>query len=109
MEAKHTPGPWKAIDDTETVAGPESGFCPYAGCGCCGSPYLRADAEEQQLADARLIAAAPELLTALKAAEGVLADELEARVAVGIAEYEAEVRGPLDLVRAAIAKAEGVA
>lgn len=86
---KHSPGPWsfeveengdkfKLSDvNNEVVVG---------GCGCCDSPWCN-------LADARLIAAAPDLLEALK----VVLDDL-------MYKHHARV---IDVAHAAIAKAEG--
>lgn len=57
----HTPGPWRYEinpDCTEFRVRAQEGDV-LGGCGCCGSPWC---GEE----DARLIAAAPELLEALK-------------------------------------------
>lgn len=60
---KHTPGPWRISTDNATV-GPEDGFAPFGACGCCNSPWMMADDDQTALADARLIAAAPDLLKA---------------------------------------------
>ncbi len=103
---KHTPGPWSAfvVEDTMTVSvdiGPHpSGYRPnvvdWTGFDTCGLPF------DQQVANARLIAAAPDLLAALKqfrtkvynAALGSGMDDEWATVACSVAD-------------AAIAKAEG--
>lgn len=65
----HTPGPWKLaahVADPCTVYieqadGEEPGICTTDG-----SAFTPVDSEDEQEANARLIAAAPELLTALK-------------------------------------------
>jgi len=62
--SKFTPGPWRVSADGINV-GPEDAFAPFDGCGCCGSPWMSA---KDGLADARLIAAAPDLYEALQAA-----------------------------------------
>ena len=63
-DTKHTPGPWtythSGLSCFSLDAGKEN---IVSGCGCCGSPEISSEA------NARLIAAAPELLDAL---EGVL-------------------------------------
>ena len=64
MSAAHTPGPWRVATDN-AVAGPEDGFNPIGACGCCDSPWMMADDKATQEADARLIAAAPDLLDTL--------------------------------------------
>lgn len=38
-EVKHTPGPWAICADGISV-GPNDGFQPFGGCGCCGSPWM---------------------------------------------------------------------
>ncbi len=95
---KHTPGPWSAIEyachaRTTVVADSVEGFAGarqiVAECSGCGRHA------DDSLADARLIAAAPDMLLALKLAESwidpVRQEEWDALLAV----------------RAAIAKAEG--
>ena len=83
---KHTPGPWVAThaDGNDLIV--KSGDIEVvAGCGWRGPPYMRGNPD----ADARLIAAAPDLLEAL---HGVL------RVAD-------RATDEFDAARAAIAKA----
>lgn len=79
----HTPGPWKFLD----VIG---GCSVYAGRRQVLAYHSSPDAENK--ANARLIAAAPDLLDALQAA-----------VASGIIDHDGEP----DAARAAIAKATG--
>jgi len=83
---KHTPGPWVATHANGNDFIVKAGDIEVvAGCGCYGSPYMRGNPD----ADARLIAAAPDLLEAL---QGVL------RVAD-------RATDEFDAARAAIAKA----
>jgi hypothetical protein len=121
-EIKHTPGPWGYIPSTENhgpyVVGPHGGDV----CDCYAMTYPLAPSVcnggtskpvpfcgEQADANARLIAAAPELLEAL----------MRARVFI-LSEYEDEESKALDgevvsrdarpiwnKIHAAIAKAEG--
>ena len=90
METKHTPGPWDAIPD-----------CPEEGSG---DWYVVADNEDvlargSSEPDARLIAAAPDLLAALQwlAHEASCSDPSNSLL----------LGDALDKARAAIAKAEG--
>lgn len=91
--SKHTPGPWIAeVDDNGENLGimSEAGKAVVAGCGCCGSPWSD---KTHAHANARLIAAAPELLEALKMVlQHGRIDNSEKR---------------MNVVSAAIAKAEG--
>ena len=91
--SKWTPGPWTANKPTRDNGRAEV----HAGCMLVAQAFnwmLDAEGDEQCWADARLIAAAPDLLEALKAAEPYLR---HANVA-----YNVYVQA-----RAAIAKAEG--
>lgn len=56
----HTPGPWTyEFEDDESQLKISAGKeVVLSGCGCCGSPWCSES-------DAKLIAAAPELLEAL--------------------------------------------
>ena len=81
----HTPGPWHLIDQTE--------IRNASGCTVCVTSEYRVPGREQEaIADARLIAAAPDLLAALRAM-------LENWEFGGLQPY------PIAQVRAAIAKA----
>ena len=73
----HTPGPWFAsyAGDMSINAGDpvqRGSYTTYpisivGGCGCCGSPF-GVDDPDECAANARLIAAAPDLLEALETA-----------------------------------------
>jgi hypothetical protein len=82
----------------------------------CGSPHLVDYAPErygatkkQWAANARLIAAAPDMLAALQAAAAFVADEVENRRAAGseMSDYQDEAQHTIDQIEAAIAKATG--
>ena len=91
--SKHTPGPWAANKPTQSNGRAEV----YAGPMLVAQAFnwmLDAEGDEQCWADARLIAAAPELLEALAAASVALSIGHNALIA-------------LDKARAAIAKATG--
>ena len=96
-EMKHTPGPWTTIAGSVFT---ESDSPCYEIVH--GNHLTRSGTEEQRMADARLIAAAPELLKAL---EGILADVSS----YGLAHPEGGrfECDHLDSARAAIAKAKG--
>lgn len=92
--SKHTPGPWK-VEKTSTGNNITSYLLPYVAAVSDG---LRARNGEGD-ANARLIAAAPELLDAL-------------RIMVGTSQnlnldLNAKIEGALKIAIAAIAKAEG--
>lgn len=92
-KAQHTPGPWKVSrtgEELQISAISTPGYFAVIRGACAG-------AHEQGEANARLIAAAPELLEALEELVGWLA---EARLEMG-------GHIGLDDARAAIAKARG--
>ena len=69
METKHTPGPWKVDGTGMSVysANERLDFAPMVAAACGNEKSL-----SQLRADARLIAAAPEMLEALKLAQSCL-------------------------------------
>ena len=88
----YTPGPWSVIDD---------GIHAHVFIGAGAFPYGETIAEEVTQANARLIAAAPELLAALTAAHAALDSIYETEGLL------TEERAALARIEAAIAKAEG--
>lgn len=99
---KFTPGPWEVVDaDDET---PSHYICPVAsnGYGHTGDRYMRAGGCID-IHDARLIAAAPELLVALIALDEAFCSNNDTR------EERHKSRLALIAARAAIAKATGAA
>ena len=92
-QATHTPGPWLAYPSNEpmqtNVGLPDSAI---------GHAIAFGNSQEEADANARLIAAAPDLLTAL---EHLLADA----IALGI--HQSEYSGVVIEARAAIGKATG--
>jgi hypothetical protein len=102
---KHTPGPWEvAYLDKNGQAVVKAEHIEIATCWhhCVGS------IEKQMQANARLIAAAPELLEALQEAYGAPTDLTNAKCHVGITTVERCHRCSRELkARAAIAKATG--
>lgn len=93
-EAKHTPGPWRACGDS-VKAGSRFNVCPCVTAG--GSAKGMIDEREVTYANARLIAAAPDLLAALRAA----------KVRLQFAERHIDCADELATASAAIAKATG--
>ena len=97
----HTSGPWRAdltrgeqgYSDSYTVAGPLYEVCRMV------------DLDEEDAANARLIAAAPDLLEVARTALMVMEDLNDMIPTKLIAEATASIQREL---RAAIAKAEGV-
>lgn len=108
--SKHTPGPWRA--DLADIGGQVFGFSIVAEHGTHWHPvayqstYQHTNSEcyepAERKANARLIAAAPELLEALK-----LLDEAFCADDYGTKEGREKGRAALVATRAAIAKAEG--
>ncbi len=98
--SKHTPGPWKYSTE------PQPNGCPIIGAqglmiAMLAHTVKQADQRETALANARLIAAAPELLEALRVAALALAHATETVPVVYDDDY--------NRVSAAIAKAVGQA
>lgn len=93
--AQHTPGPWAIAGHYIGTLGVNVATVGYAS----GAEH----------ANARLIAAAPDLLAALQYAAQFLADEVEQRGLAGsdMTDYQDEAAQALDRVEAAIAKATG--
>lgn len=83
---KHTPGPWNV--------NAKSGHINIFG-------NFEFVAEASNMADGRLIAAAPEMLEALKRARHFIPSNAQPRN-----DFEADQRAVWELIRAAIAKAE---
>ena len=109
-DSKHTPGPWSIYGKPGDYPGIEAGQIPfsvvvfgfpdeYHPCGIQGR-----DSNEMQ-ANARLIAAAPDLLEALRTCVAVI--EIQQRFCESTAEGKAAWDETLDHARAAIAKATG--
>lgn len=74
MEAQHTPGPWKVFTTSDGSKVIGIGDRNGEGVADCGFGIWRGGSEEA-LANARLIAAAPDLLSALKALMQVHRDQ----------------------------------
>ena len=92
--SEHTPGPWSYTMDKERgwdfkVTDDHGKTAIVSGCGCCDSPWVSCEA------DARLIAAAPEMLEALE-------NLLKVHEGEGGTQHNAA-----DMAQAAIAKAKG--
>lgn len=86
--AKHTPGPWSIKDDAVNAIEPDVMAGEFYIAQCFGHSH-----HDEALANARLIAAAPELLEALQDCREAL--------------RRAGAEGELKVVDAAIAKALG--
>jgi hypothetical protein len=62
MTTKHTPGPWTQVDCLVVVLPPEHDYSTWIANVSVGG-----ERRDTQIANARLIAAAPDLLTSLEA------------------------------------------
>ena len=106
---KHTPGPWALFtEDAGTVCKDGSQLVVYhdvrAACGnTVAAVYATYASMANQRANARLIAAAPELLAALSLLCNTCADELD----LGSSENGKNNWHALTTARQAIAKAKG--
>ena len=100
-DTQHTPGPW-TIDSEGNLYGNIGIIRPYIGNLC--DDYN----DEQSKANARLIAAAPELLAALKCALADLEGSLQAHEQMDRLAHDWDAhKQSIDEASAAIAKAEG--
>ena len=97
MINKYTPGPWRIGNAGHTVFGPKT-----------DNPSPKTVAHNLSRANARLIAAAPALLAALKAIEGVIDDAVDMRIRSGRLPPIANLLSTIqDEARAAIEAAKG--
>lgn len=103
----HTPGPWELIEG-DIWSAPIEGGCTMAKGRCMvaqvrgwGHLQYRPDGEEMQDANGRLIAAAPDLLAALRDLVAISSGKHDDNA------YNEEWTAAEDRARAAIAKAEG--
>lgn len=99
--AQHTPGPWRTGDAGLTVFGPKTDEPAPVTIALLPNPSPRVSPDERR-ANARLIAAAPDLLAALYVALPFVMDaEDDPTFKPGY------VAGRIKEIRAAIARAEG--
>ena len=106
--SKHTPGPWAMPDSGKgriSKVGANGGWDGLIATADCGD-YARSKSEG--LANARLIAAAPDLLEALESAWLWMENQADGQSKGGHATFDLMMlREQRDLARAAIAKATG--
>lgn len=98
----HTPGPWSVIDnnwDFSSVYGPDDCLIAEVQIHSSVTEENQHELEPVKEANARLIAAAPELLSALKMAQVWLK--------MALVWLDADGRFDMQGINAAIAKAEG--
>jgi hypothetical protein len=94
MEVKHTPGPWRVSDTINRRINIRNAGNQLGESAICMLPEGRI--ERERGANARLIAAAPELLAALEWAMSQIDDDLDL-----------DHQNAVSAARAAIAKAKG--
>ena len=99
MTTNHTPGPWFLRNGGAGSVGTEEQMV-----ACCYGDDPECRVDERMQANARLIAAAPEMFDALIKAEKVL---LELEHMTGGGDDEINIESEILTVRAAIAKAKG--
>ncbi len=103
MNQQHTPGPWR-VSESDTVVGPSGNVVAE----CCGYSVQATDAAQRKQggreANARLIAAAPDLLAALRS---LFENCAMIHSQWGDNDNKKEADAAIASARAAIAKAEG--
>jgi hypothetical protein len=106
-KTQHTPGPWSASDDgiiPVVVANLETGI----GIAEVSSVLRAGPLDFREVAaNARLIAAAPDLLEALRWSETILHQYWTATTTEEKNHYAADIPSALETMHKAIAKAEG--
>lgn len=123
MTSKHTPGPWVAQKGAGYYVTRPKSRCAHVVGVCNRTSLVDGDCEAEAEANARLIAAAPDLLEALKSALNALSacsnlratdlaqEAFDAHVANGVERHRLEwfVDNSQEIAsaEAAIAKAEG--
>ena len=113
--AQHTPGPWRFLKDGETRMPEPCNIILSDATGACVAVTKIAFACKANLharhaemeANARLIAAAPQLLDTLKSAEVAAIEHLALAETAKNVVQQSIARRNLDSLRAAIALAEG--
>lgn len=111
-EQKHTPGPWQAY--RSSVPGPQEGMWQVAGEDCIADLWRLEESthdayelsEDEAEENAHLIAAAPELLKELKAAEWTPAHN-DAKRCPSCRQRDIDGHKSTCTLAAALAKAEG--
>jgi len=94
MKTTHTPGPWSLEVDAVISDATEAHICTVLGGE--GTRFIDDEDNQECLANARLIAAAPDLLDALKEVQDwandgfrvALRDDQKAKIAAAIAKAE---------------------
>lgn len=103
MSAKHTPGPWGLVG----ITGMPSGMGYYYVVASDGAVVC--DLRDRPVGDARIIAAAPDLLAALERTVGELDVAAGYVRSAGASEHAKACSMAIQKARAAIAKAKGEA
>jgi hypothetical protein len=108
----HTPGPWTILYEGSIYAMAEQNGAQFDAlvCHLPWSSFREFEVSPENKANARLIAAAPDLLDALKSAERWLSgmhSETEEGVETELREVHSAAWEQIDKFRAAILKAEG--
>ena len=103
LKPRFTPGPWGVSASDADDAGPTVAFQPFNGCGCCNSPWIVGETREERNANARLIAAAPDLYTALEEITLDYADRFD----LDDPSTNPGIKAVIEQARAALAAARG--